>query len=208
MTKSSSKRRASKASSARKRSASRGKVGSDPKALRRVGGKGDFGAPEAKEIERNYVSNETRHNDPGAAPSRLKDRLDDPRESGVGAPDSGPGSGSGGDLDTDIVGVGFGGSGVAQSGPTRTEGADITTTGGSEPFAAPGPKGHPDKNPRRTRVRGSTVDHSGGDVTTTGDGQSSGSVSESPVRNDDSFAGDINFEEIQGGDNPPEDNRV
>ena len=197
---SSSRRKMSTASRGRKR----GKVGSDRNAARRVGGKLDFGAPEDNLRERQYVSEETKRSDPGAAPIRIK--TTGPRESGVGAPESGPGGASGGDLDPDIVGVGFGGSGVAQTGPTRTEGPDITTTGGSEPFAAPGPKGHrPSGPPRIERVRGSTVDHSGGDISTTGGGLDASSVTNPQARNDDSFAADINDDEARGAENDPQD---
>ncbi len=183
-----------------------GKVGSDPEAARSIGGEGDFGAPESNPVERAYASRETKRRDPGAAPSRST--ADGRRDSGAGSPQSGPGSGSGGDLDPDIVGVGFGGSGVAQTGPTRTQGADITTGGGSEPFAAPGPKGRPAKPPtHRQIVRGSTMDHSGGDITTTGEGLESGSVANPQARDDDSFAADINEDEARGGDNSSSDNK-
>jgi hypothetical protein len=39
------------------------------------------------------------------------------RDAGVGARDSGPGSASGGDIDPDIVGVGFDATGLAEAGP-------------------------------------------------------------------------------------------
>jgi hypothetical protein len=97
----------------------RGKVGSDPQAARKVGGKGDFGAPENDPIERDYASQETKHADPGASPQRIPDRTD--RVSGVGSNVGGPGSGSGGDIDTDIVGVGFNGDGIAESGPDEDD---------------------------------------------------------------------------------------
>jgi hypothetical protein len=185
---------------------SHGKVGSDPRAVKDIGGKGDFGARADDQVERAYVSQETKHNDPGAAPSRIKIG-DEARESGVGANESGPGSGSGGDIDTDIVGVGFGGNGLAADGPDRTEGPDMTTKGGSEPFAAPGPKADPNhKPPRQDKVRGSTVDHSGGDITTTGGGLDSGSASNPQARNDDSFAADIQLDEAAGADNSDSDN--
>jgi hypothetical protein len=97
----------------------RGKVGSDPQAARKVGGKGDFGAPENDPIERDYASQETKHADPGASPQRIPDRGD--RVSGVGSNVGGPGAGSGGDIDTDIVGVGFNGDGIAESGPDEDD---------------------------------------------------------------------------------------
>jgi hypothetical protein len=183
-----------------------GKVGSDPQAAKGVGGKGDFGVPESDVVGREYVSRETKANDPGAAPVRIKVG-DEARESGVGSNESGPGSGSGGDIDTDVVGVGFEGSGVSSSGPDRTEGADITTQGGSEPFAAPGPKGNPDAPPRREVVKGTTIDRTGGDLSTTGGGLDSGSVSNPQARNDDSFAADIQEDEARGGDNSDSDNQ-
>src|SRR3954465_14194943 len=105
---SASARKGSSASSSKKQSKrprstmATGKVGSDRAAARRVGGKLDFGAPEDKRRDRDYVSQETKSNDPGGAPLRVKVQ-DGARESGAGGPDSGPGSSSGGDLDTDIV---------------------------------------------------------------------------------------------------------
>lgn len=192
----------SKASTSGKES----KVGSDPDAIRKVGGSGDFGVPVSDVRGREYASRETKQNDPGAAPNRLKDG-DGTRESGVGANDNGPGSGSGGDIDTDIVGVGFGGNGLAADGPDRTEGADIVTDGSSDPFAAPGPKGHARREAAREFVQGSTVDHSGGDITTTGDGLDSGSASNPNAQGEDSFAADIQLDEGAGEDNAASDDR-
>ena len=83
-----------------------GKVGSDPEAARQFVGKRDFGAPEDDRAEREYVSNETRRNDPGGgiAHSGSGDRT-----SGVGGNESGRGSSSGGDMDADDAAlIGFG----------------------------------------------------------------------------------------------------
>src|SRR5690242_5138887 len=81
-----------------------GAVGSDPNAARSVGGKGDFGVPETgRERDRQYVSQETKSQDPGGIPAHSG--VDD-RVTGVGGNSSGVGSSSGGDIDTDIVGVG------------------------------------------------------------------------------------------------------
>jgi hypothetical protein len=111
----------------RKKSATknRGKVGSDPQAAHNFGGKGDFGAPENDLIERDYASQETKHADLGASVQRIPERTD--RQSGVGSNVAGPGSGSGGDLDTDIVGVGFDGDGISQSGPDELNRQDAKT---------------------------------------------------------------------------------
>jgi hypothetical protein len=95
------------------------KVGSDPAALKKIGGRGDFGAPESNITAREYASQETKHADPGAAPIRMRSG-DSARVSGVGANEGGPGSGSGGDIDPDIVGVGFNGDGLSQSGPDKS----------------------------------------------------------------------------------------
>jgi hypothetical protein len=72
----------------------------DAKAL---GGKGDFGVPENDPIERNYTSTNTKRADPGTAPARSGE--DTERVSGVGGNESGVGSSSGGDIDTDIIGL-------------------------------------------------------------------------------------------------------
>ena len=61
------------------------------------------------------------------------------RDHGAGVADTGPGSGSRGDVDTSIIGVGTGGSSVSISGPGDPPGPDDTTEGGGSPFAAPAP---------------------------------------------------------------------
>lgn len=182
----------------------KGKVGSDPRAARAIGGKRDFGAPQSSRRQRDYVSRETKRNDPGASPARII--VDRARTSGVGSNAGGPGSGSGGDLDPDIVGVGFGGSGLSQSAPHRAPGNHLPAPRKSQPLAAPGPKGHSRKTATRQRVRGSTIDRTGGDITTTGDAQDSGSAVNPMARNDDSFASDVTDAEARGADNSPGDN--
>lgn len=192
-------RKSNKSKRSRKQS---GKVGSDPHAARKFGGQSDFGVPETgRERDREYVSRTTKSNDPGAMPEHSLG--EGTRTTGVGGNASGDGSSSGGDLDTDIVGVGTGGSGVSASGPDeRTEGPDMV--GGDKPTSAR--KRNPTRPRGREIVRGSTVDHSGGDASTTGDGQGSNAVT-NPARNDDSFAGEINMDEASGADNSRSDNR-
>jgi hypothetical protein len=108
--------------------ASRGeKVGSSERAAEHFGGKGDFGIPvdKAQPGQQSVID--------GSLDDRpLGTRLppadpDGRRDVGVGAPDSGPGSGSGGDLDPDIIGLGTRG-GLAASPDRRTHGPDITET--------------------------------------------------------------------------------
>src|SRR3954454_24005018 len=110
----------------------KGKVGSDPKAARQIGGKRDFGVPEAGSVrDRQYVSEEIKANDPGRAPEHSGNTGN--RVTGAGGNASGVGSSSGGDVDTDLIGVGTGGTGIAQDGPDRTDGADMV--GGDQPVS-------------------------------------------------------------------------
>jgi hypothetical protein len=99
--------------------------GSSVEDAKAVGGEGDFGVAEANVVERTYTSQNTKRADPGAATARSgDDGKDGSRVSGAGGNDSGPGSSSGGDLDTDVVGVGDG-IGFSSSGPTdETPGPD------------------------------------------------------------------------------------
>jgi hypothetical protein len=196
-----------------------GKVGSDPRAVRKVGGKRDFGVPETgRERDRAYVSQETKANDPGAMPERSANPGN--RVTGVGGNASGVGSSSGGDIDTDLIGVGAGGSGLAQSGPDRTSGPDIVEgdQSPSEAFASRQPPRAGGRNlkvdrnrkrpsNRREIIKGSTIDRSGGDVSTTDPGQGSAAVTNPRERDDDSFAGEINIDEASGMENAGSDRR-
>ena len=82
-----------------------GKVGSDPDAAGKVVAQHDFGAPEGDPIEREYASREARRQDKGGGVAHSgEDRM-----SGVGGNESGRGSSSGGDIDSDdaaLVGIG------------------------------------------------------------------------------------------------------
>lgn len=170
------------------------KVGSEPAAAQQVGGKGDFGVPPDRTRDREYVSNSTKMQDKGGGAEHAGADAD--RTSGVGGHHSGVGSSSGGDLDPDIIGVGTGG-GIAQSGGTdRTEGPDMAT-GTSDDFASGGHARGENQQPRRERVRGTTVsrDH---DVSTGGDAQSNAAVTNPNARGDDSFAGEVSDDEASG----------
>ena len=211
------KRNKSTGNAARSRRNTTGKVGSDPRAARKVGGKLDFGVPETgSERDRQYVSQETRLNDPGSAPEHSHNTGD--RVTGAGGNASGVGSSSGGDVDTDLVGVGTGGVGLAQDGPDRTEGADIIEGDQpvSEAFASKQlPRGKNIKvdpnrkapSQRNKPMKGTTIDRSGGDVSTTGEGQGPAAVTNPLARDDDSFAGEINIDEASGIDNSPSDRK-
>lgn len=174
------------------------KVGSDSQAARSVGGKGDFGVRENDVVERQYTSANTRASDPGAAHPHAGE--DEGRVAGVGGDAVGVGSSSGGDLDTDIIGVGNGGSGIAASPANEPPGPD-DATGTSADFAS-GPPTHNRKGPKAGKVEGSTVDRTGGDVETTASGRGADAVSSPPRPNpdelDDSFAGEISSGEAAG----------
>jgi hypothetical protein len=171
-----------------------GKVGSDPQATKKVGGKGDFGVPEDDTIARAYTSANTRASDPGAAQPHAGD--DEGRVSGVGSNQSGPGSGSGGDLDTDIVGVGTG-TGLAQNEANDPPGPD-DSTGSAREFAS-GPPTKNYKGPKAGKVEGSTVDKTGGDIETTASGRGAQAISRSDP-DDNAFAGEVSMDEASGQD--------
>jgi hypothetical protein len=102
------------------------KPGSSAEDAAKVGGKGDFGVPESDVVGRTYTSRNTKASDPGAAQPHGGE--DGNRTTGVGGTGSGVGASSGGDLDTDFVGI-------------RND---------------PPPQGHPDLKARPERVKGTT----------------------------------------------------
>ncbi|HEV7300898.1 MAG TPA: hypothetical protein VGN72_16140 [Tepidisphaeraceae bacterium] len=109
-----------------------GKVGSDPDAAKKVGGKLDFGNAVHRDVVR---ENE---DDPidrpaGSAPGAGMDP--GRRTVGVGSSGAGgDGSSSGGDIDTDFVGV-AGGAGLAQSPTDHVTKGPASTDGTSDEFA-------------------------------------------------------------------------
>jgi hypothetical protein len=90
---------------------------------------GDFGIPTASAVRRvrrgeDLFRTHESHREPRAGASEV------PRDAGVGAPDDGPGSHSGGDVSTDFTGVGTGGSTVAESGAGgHTDGPALANAG-------------------------------------------------------------------------------
>ena len=189
--------------------ANRGKVGSDKAADREIGGKGDFGIPAAQAVAPQPIGGRDKGPEQGTGPMRSGDSGN--RATGVGHAPGSPGAGSGGDLDPDFIGLdGKGGvSAVPASG--RTKGPDITE-GGSGAFAS-GPPARGENEGLRGRhgapseiVRGSTVDRSGGDASTTGSGGGSDSANgqfdpadpEAESAIDDATAGEISSGEAGG----------
>jgi hypothetical protein len=176
------------------------KVGSDPSAAREFGGKTDFGAREDDTIERSYVSANTRASDPGAAQPHSVEAAGHGRMAGAGGTDAGPGSSSGGDLDTDFVGV-AGGSGLAQAPPSGVPGPD-DSDGTVREFAS-GPPTQNSKGPKAGKVEGTTVDREG-DIQTIAEGRGAAAASR-PARGDpdfldDAFVGEVSQDEAQGED--------
>jgi hypothetical protein len=110
------------------------KVGSDPDAARKFAGKGDFGI-HVDDAKRDPAMPQM---DPDVSERPAHGAINDTdglRVHGVGGdPDSGPGASSGGDLDTDLIGLDGSGGGVSQSGAIgNATGPDITEGGTTDP---------------------------------------------------------------------------
>ena len=184
------------------------KPGSESADAKNVAAKGDFGVPvgSGPSRERDYVTQNTKRADPGAAVARSGDvdGGDGVRTTGAGGAATGEGSSSGGDLDTDVIGLGTG-SGIAAGGPDDTIDAS-ETDGSSDQFASGGhaqgrnaiPRGHVGGD---KRVRGGSTVSGDLDFHTGADGQTSDNVN-NPARGDDAFAGEVTLGEALGEDNP------
>jgi hypothetical protein len=136
-----------------------------------VGGSLDFGIPAARAAGPRR-GGRGKGPEQGTGSQRASGR--GVRETGVGWSEGSPGSGSGGDLDPDVVGVGSG-RGLAAGPAGRTTGPDmVPAEEGNNAFASgprargerPAPRAKPTRGAKRSR--GDTVDHGGGDASTTG----------------------------------------
>jgi hypothetical protein len=180
-----------------------GKVGSDREADKQVGGKLDFGIPARKAVSTEPEGGRAKGPEQGTGPMRSGDR--GVRTSGVGHAPGKPGTGSGGDLDTDFIGLD--GKGGLSSAPAsgRTSGPDITA-GGSAPFASgPPAKGENEHLAHNhgaspSITRGTTVNRDGGDATTTGfgGGADSALANDTQPQIDDPAVGEITLDEASG----------
>ena len=173
-----------------------GKVGSDPNAAKAVGGSLDFGAREGDVVERAYTSANTKAADRGATQPHAGEFAGEGRTVGAGGVASGPGSSSGGDLDTDFVGV-AGGSGLAQAAPRNVPGPD-DSDGSVREFAS-GPPTQNAKGPKAGKIEGSTVDREG-DIETLAEGRGAAAASRPSDDIDDSFRGEVSEDEAAGRD--------
>ena len=184
------------------------KPGSEAAEAKNVGGQGDFGVPAGAGTtrEREYVSENTKMSDPGAAKPRSSE-FDGVRTGGAGAVFEGDGSGSEGDIDTDVIGIGSG-AGLSAEGPGDAAGPD-DSDGSSDEFASGGhAQGRNQSGIGKVggdkRVRGGSTVSRDIDVTTGADGQTSDNVN-NPARDDDSFAGEVTLGEAKGDDEPSRD---
>jgi hypothetical protein len=183
-----------------------GKVGSDRAADREIGGKGDFGIPANRVKAPLPTGGREKGPEPGTGYERSG--ASGVRDGGVGHAPGGPGAGSGGDLDPDFIGLDGKGGIAASPAERKTDGPDMTD-GHSDAFAS----GPPSAGEHQLRsgthgapsqiVRGSTVDRSGGDASTTGAGMGSdstgraASISDQDIP-DNAAAGEISSDEAGG----------
>jgi hypothetical protein len=179
------------------------KPGSESAEAKNVGGEGDFGAPAGAgpNRDRDYVNENTKRSDPGAT-QPMDWEHDGKRDHGAGARDSGPGSGSGGDLDPDFVGI-AGGGGIAASGPSApSDGPNDSGTMTSHPA-----EGRNQTNVGKVggdkRVRGTIV--FGDEDQSVNAGEGADDVTNAQARGDDSFATEVSSGEARGEDNSPSD---
>jgi hypothetical protein len=180
-----------------KQSEKHDKVGSDPKAVHGFGGKGDFGIPARDNLAR-AKDGEIEGRPAGSAPGYSGDA--GARTTGVGSLGGPPGTDSGGDIDTDIIGLD--GHGGLSAKPPRTSeiGADATT-GSPDTFAsgrhAPGKNTiKPGSHGASPRTHGDTTDHTGQDTSAINP-NAAGSVT--PMRGEDPGAeGEITADEATG----------
>lgn len=131
----------------------------------------DFGAPADDATERAYASQAVLNQDPGRIQQRSTDETDGVRQGGVMAGGQGAGASSGGDVDTDIIGLGTGRS-LAASIPDKAEQAadGPDRTGGSAAVFASG-KPAPRENQDRTHLTPLDNVPRGGTVTYDRDGE-------------------------------------
>lgn len=180
------------------------KVGTDEKAAEAFGGKLDFGIPADEATAQNDDPyGRVKGPEKGTGPTRSGDQ--GVRIDGVGAPTGPAGAGSGGDLDPDFIGLDKMG-GMANDPPDRTTGPDMTSRGGSAPFASGSPaegKGNlpPGHVGGDKRVRGSTTN---GDIDAS---QGAGSTSGGEEELRDIYDEDDTIDPLSGGPSRANENR-
>ena len=178
------------------------KPGSSTEDAKALSGEHDFGVPESNTVGRAYTSANTKAADHGAA--QVQDfEHKGKRDHGVGGRDSGPGSSSGGDIDTDFVGLGGVGLATNIDKPAPDgSGRDARDTDGSSDNAASG--GHA-KGENQTLVGQVGGRHEQINVVTTPDARTldvgaDGVSNTGDTEIDDSFRGEISSAEASGRD--------
>ena len=181
------------------------KPGSDAASAKDVKSEGDFGVPVGSGTtrQREYVSDNTKASDPGAALPRSGEDPDGVRTSGAGWTAEQVGSGSEGDIDTDVLGFGAGPAGVAATGPDGTSGPDDSDGSSNEMASGAPAQGRNQTGVHRVggnkRIRGSVV---GGDIDmqTGPQAQGADAATNPAARGEDSFVGEVSSGEASGDD--------
>ena len=174
------------------------KPGSSPADAAALVGSGDFGVAETDTVNRAYVSANTKASDPGNAQPHSFEHTG-VRHSGSGARDNGPGSGSGGDLDTDVIGLD--GAGLATNIDKQAP-RDASESDGSSDGPASG--GHA-KGEHQTLVGKVGGRHEQVNVVTPSDERTLNTGSDEASNTvdtdiDDSFRGEVSSAEASGRD--------
>jgi hypothetical protein len=178
---------------------SSGKVGTDPQALKDFGGKGDFGIPVRDSVVRAH-EDDIESRPAGSAPGYSGSK--GVRITGVGSAGGEPGHDSGGDIDTDFIGLdGHGGLAAKPVGHhDKIDGPDEAGEPSDTFASGKHAEGRHNLSPGRHGTApyspGDYVDHSGTDTSTVSSADA-GSVS--PQRGQEPGAeGEINLDEATG----------
>ena len=178
------------------------KPGSSTADAKALSGEHDFGVRESDTVERAYTSANTKAADHGAQHPHDYEHKSR-RDHGVGVADTGAGSGSAGDIDTDFVGLGGVGlsNNIDKPAPDDS-GRDARDTDGSSDSAASG--GHA-KGENQTLVGQVGGRHEQINVVTTPDARTldvgaDGVSNTNDTEIDDSFRGEVSSSEASGRD--------
>src|SRR3954466_4182300 len=119
------------------------KVGSDPSAAENFAGKQDFGIPSEDAAPDMTIEDRDFPGRP-AGSKKTRSGASGKRTIGVGSTEGPDGKGSGGEIDTDIIGVGSGGGGSSDGEIGRPSGPDDSDGSSNEFASGPPAKGeHP-----------------------------------------------------------------
>lgn len=176
------------------------KPGSSAADAAALSGKSDFGVHENDVVERTYTSENTKMADHGAA-QKMDYEDTGVRDHGAGGRDSGPGSSSGGDVDTDFIGLD--GKGVMATNIDKQPKPDASDTDGNTSVNAR--SGGPAKGENETLVGKVGGRHEQVNVVTPADERTTNTGADEVSHRDaddadDSFRGEISSAEASGRD--------